>query len=665
MVKITIIMPVYNDEDYLNQSIDSVINQSLDDIELICINDGSTDNSVNILNDYSKQYDFIRVINQENQGPAVGRNKAIKQALGEYIGFLDSDDYYIDEKALEEMYNIAIQNNANMVSANIKSLSRKGVLFTNDNLEEFKEKGVISPEDYGIPYTFGKNIYNKKFLHDNNFLFPDYVRGEDPVFLAKILTTVDKIFVLPIDLMAIRAHSYSALFKIDTYEKKKGYIEHFRDTFNILKDANFNKMHDLYKNKIFDFIKFSRHFADNQLYDVVHEVFKDDLDILAELDKCFTFEKPKISIIIPFSNSEDLLNETFHNIFSQVFHDFEVLFVNCNSNDDSLRIIEDIAGKDVRFEIIDDGLKNEALTKANGDFLFFYQPGDKLKPTTLKKLYSNAINNDSDIVMFKIADVLNNNRIGYLNDQSNLKKLIKKVDFNNHNFNYKKIKMHVLNSSFSTWSKLYNKNFLDENNIDFLESNSFDNILFHVKVMLKANNISFVPEYLYYHRFYLDDKIENFNYNEIFKMCDFVEEYLKSTTHYYEFIDEFKAFKITQILKNISKSNSEQYYIFAKETLAKVHLENNKLLNKYDLKRYNYLLKSKSYVKYRVFDYEQFVRFLENENKKLNTDIIYLPDENKKLKLKIKESKKLNKELSCSRSWNVTKPLRKIKRSLK
>ena len=119
MVSVSIIMPVYNDESVIEQALLSVVNQTLSDMELICINDGSTDNTLDILNDYSEKYDFIKVFTQENQGSGKARNYGMDLAEGEYIGYLDADDYFIDNDALERLYNTAVSNDANMATGNI------------------------------------------------------------------------------------------------------------------------------------------------------------------------------------------------------------------------------------------------------------------------------------------------------------------------------------------------------------------------------------------------------------------------------------------------------------------------------------------------------------------------------------------------------------------
>ena len=93
MPKISVIVPVYKVEKFLPKCLESLINQTLKDIEIICINDGSPDNSLKILEEYAKKDSRIKIINQKNAGPSVARNNGMSAASGEYIGFVDSDDW--------------------------------------------------------------------------------------------------------------------------------------------------------------------------------------------------------------------------------------------------------------------------------------------------------------------------------------------------------------------------------------------------------------------------------------------------------------------------------------------------------------------------------------------------------------------------------------------
>ena len=179
-------------------------------------------------------------------------------ATGEYIAFLDSDDVFLDENALCQMYNLAIKTNADMVAANLKRINKKGELeedydFENTLFTYFNEKSVISPKDYGIPWAFYKNIYKRSFLNEYKIKFPSLSRGQDPIFLSHVLTKIKNVYAIPIDLYGYN-HSASGgvNVKVDTYDKKFDYIKHFVDTFEILQKKGFDVSLSLLKNSSSD-----------------------------------------------------------------------------------------------------------------------------------------------------------------------------------------------------------------------------------------------------------------------------------------------------------------------------------------------------------------------------------------------------------------------------
>ena len=98
MPKISVIIPVYNVEKYLRECLDSLLNQTFKDIEIICVNDGSTDGSLNILNEYASKDSRFIIINQNNQGLSAARNNGLNVAKGDYVAFLDSDDYILNSE---------------------------------------------------------------------------------------------------------------------------------------------------------------------------------------------------------------------------------------------------------------------------------------------------------------------------------------------------------------------------------------------------------------------------------------------------------------------------------------------------------------------------------------------------------------------------------------
>ena len=128
MPAISVIVPIYNVEPYLSQCLDSIISQTLADIEIICVNDGSTDNSLQILQKYAAQDNRIKIINQPNQGLSAARNSGIDVATGEFIGFVDSDDY-IAPDFYETLYTVAKKYKANIAASNIIKFNQKQPVF--------------------------------------------------------------------------------------------------------------------------------------------------------------------------------------------------------------------------------------------------------------------------------------------------------------------------------------------------------------------------------------------------------------------------------------------------------------------------------------------------------------------------------------------------------
>ena len=297
MTKVSIIMPVYNASNFLEDSCKSVSKQTLKDIELICVDDGSTDNSWDVLGDLSEKYDFIKMFSQENQGSGKARNFGISQAQGEYIAFLDADDKFLDADALEKMYFYGIKNDALMVGANLKRINKNGQIeknynFKNTKFKYFGKKEVILPVEYGIPFAFYKNIYKRELVIDNDIKFPDLIRGQDPIFLAEILVRLDEIYVLNTDLYGYN-HSVSGgvNLKVNTYEKKYDYLTHFKNTFDILKNNNFYGAYEGYKREFVDYILFGDNLFDNDLKKAFSEVFSDISVYFDEDDYGFVYLK--------------------------------------------------------------------------------------------------------------------------------------------------------------------------------------------------------------------------------------------------------------------------------------------------------------------------------------------------------------------------------------
>lgn len=187
MPKVSVIVPIYNVEKYLEKCINSLLSQTLEDIQIILVNDGSKDNSGNIAKEYEKNNkDRIIYVEKENGGLSDARNYGLKYATGDFIAFLDSDDY-IEKNAYEEMYNKAIEENADYVEC--------------DFIWEFPNKIRV---DKQYPYKNKKEMlsfvrvvaWNKlikrQLITDNNLEFPKGLRYEDVEFTYKLIPFINK-----------------------------------------------------------------------------------------------------------------------------------------------------------------------------------------------------------------------------------------------------------------------------------------------------------------------------------------------------------------------------------------------------------------------------------------------------------------------------------------
>lgn len=205
-IKVSLIIPVYNVEKYLKECLNSAINQTLKEIEIICVDDGSTDGSKKILKEYAKKDSRIKIINQKNQKQGAARNNAMKIAKGEYLVFLDSDDYLRDD-ALELIYSKMKKNNLDMLSysgynfkdgSNEKEINpywQYSYIPENFNLDRFNYKDCLKFM-HQLNVSTCTTAYRRWFVESNNIYFPENLFFEDNVFFIKAITSASSCGIL-------------------------------------------------------------------------------------------------------------------------------------------------------------------------------------------------------------------------------------------------------------------------------------------------------------------------------------------------------------------------------------------------------------------------------------------------------------------------------------
>ena len=199
MKKVSVIVPVYNAAEFLAETLDTILNQTLEDIEVIAVNDGSADNSWEILEDYAARDTRMHIIDQKNGGPSAARNNGLNHVEGEYVFFFDSDDLLVED-ALEIMYEKAKRMDADLVIGKYDIFN--GVSLTSvKNLDELVSQDVIDKYDKGILWTFSlsNKLFRRSVIESNRFRFEPISYSEDGVFTmnfvhhAKMITGSDNI----------------------------------------------------------------------------------------------------------------------------------------------------------------------------------------------------------------------------------------------------------------------------------------------------------------------------------------------------------------------------------------------------------------------------------------------------------------------------------------
>ncbi len=200
MFKVSVIIPVYNKEEYVGECIESVLSQTLNDIEIICINDGSTDGSLSVLNRYSQENSNVIVIDQPNRGVGASRNVGIESSTGRYIAFMDPDDLYPDKMVLKDLYDAAESSGLLIAGGSFSSFKPDGTevsVFKGDNTGyTFINDGPIDYVDYQYDYGFQRFIYRRDFILEHGLRFPNYIRFQDPPFFTAALSTAGRFYAL-------------------------------------------------------------------------------------------------------------------------------------------------------------------------------------------------------------------------------------------------------------------------------------------------------------------------------------------------------------------------------------------------------------------------------------------------------------------------------------
>lgn len=537
--KVSVIIPVYNVEKYLRQCLDSIINQTLKEIEIICVDDGSTDSSLEILKEYEQNDKRVKVIKQKNQFAGVARNNGLKVATGDWVTFIDSDDF-CELTGLENMYKIAEENDLDFIKCSSRcyneSLQQYENIdwYINKKAENLFDK-VISFNEYpdilyAICDTPWSGLYRMSFVKENNIYFPNFRCVNDRSFFVNCLLKAQRLLVTNIYFVNHRIERAGSLITSKHYHFDDQ-IRHYNRIKEITKEIN-NGTYTQFalKRELFSLFywyemlidrKINRLNIQNLMIEFCNNF--DENDVSIEYLKTFKFanlfeelrnrqplslydrevENPKISVIIPVFNTIKYLPICIESVLKQTLTEIEIICIDDCSNDGSYELLLEYAAIDKRIKVAQNEGKGVAHARYHGccmakaSYVQFLDSDDWLTDKALETVYEQQLLNDYDICSFKYYNYDENEK-KVLNITSGIEEEFlpcKKI------FNYTACKEKIFQLvAPNVWSKTYRREFI----LPFLKLvvgfNGPEDMIISCYSSLFAEKMMFIKEPLYYYR---------------------------------------------------------------------------------------------------------------------------------------------------------------------
>lgn len=533
---VSVIMPVYNGETYLRQCLDSVVNQTLKEIEIICVDDGSSDRSVEILKEYAAKDERVMVLQQENAGAGAARNNGLSKASGKYLSFLDSDDFF-ETDMLEKAV------------AKIEADRADFVVFRCDHYlndtNTFKKAAYTLKKQTLPPYTpfnfrqitdnvfkafvgwAWDKVYDREFVMKHNLRFQEQRTSNDMLFVFSALVLAKRITCLDEVLAHQRRNNGESL----SNTREKSWFC-FYNALKALRDVLKEK--GLYEELKKDFINYAVHFSlwnlntitgecYEKLYTKLHEEWFEELEVTGH-DEDYFYNKTeykqladilrydfkeyntKISVVIPVYNAEKYIRQCLDSILTKQKISLEVICVDDCSTDGTPAILKEYEEKYENVQVIRNETnlyagtcRNKGLMAAKGQYVHFLDSDDYVVDNAYEKLYTLAKENDLDWVKTtsegfddETGETIENPRYsmekmyeGYFGTLLNFKDFPKK--FMDH--------MAVV-----PWNGIYKRHFLLEKNIRFNSLFCVNDRSFFVDACVKGERMMIAKEKIVRHR---------------------------------------------------------------------------------------------------------------------------------------------------------------------
>ena len=410
---VSVIMPVYNGETYLRQCLDSVVNQTLKEIEIICVDDGSSDRSVEILKEYAAKDERVMVLQQANAGAGAARNNGLSKASGKYLSFLDSDDFFRCDHYL---------NDTNTFKKAAYTLKKQTLPpYTPFNFRQITDNVFKA----FVGWAWDK-VYDREFVMKHNLKFQEQRTSNDMLFVFSALVLAKRITYLDTVLAHQRRNNGESL----SNTREKSWFC-FYNALKALRDVLKEK--GLYEELKKDFVNYAVHFSlwnlntitgecYEKLYTKLHEEWFEELEVTGH-DEAYFYNKTeykqladilrydfkeyntKLSVVIPVYNAEKYIRQCLDSILTKQKIALEVICVDDCSTDGTPAVLKEYQDKYENVTVIRNETnlyagtcRNKGLMAAKGQYVHFLDSDDYVVDNVYEKLYTLAKENDLDWV---------------------------------------------------------------------------------------------------------------------------------------------------------------------------------------------------------------------------------------------------------------------------
>ncbi len=423
---ISIIIPVYNAEKYLRQCLDSIINQTYTNFEVLLVNDGSTDSSGMICQEYVENDSRFRYFEKENGGASSARNLGLERSGGAYITFIDSDDWVTPEY-LEVLYTTLKENDVDISISSFQLFEPDGIHYILvyssqaeatllnvgkkprfEFLEIFPKLGYLIHDFYNVSQKLFKRELLCTDFRNIDLLFDERIQfSEDLDFFFRLYLRASSVFYVKEMTYIYRKHGMSSTANYDEIKALQR-LEIYKKMFQRIEELGISTFH---------YVKMLEYFVVDgiNMFPTSKAIREYEL-FVSEVREKITYPQPLISLIVPIYNVETYLWMCLDSIANQTYSNIEILLVNDGSPDGSAAICQEFVARDSRFHYIEKGngglsdARNVGITRAQGEFLSFVDSDDWIEPTYVEDMYRAALLNDAEVVVsnYKKFDVKEN-----------------------------------------------------------------------------------------------------------------------------------------------------------------------------------------------------------------------------------------------------------------